>query len=101
CQSGGRLPTVGRCPVCYPNATHATALAGLWRYVTVRAGEKYPLVRATDWSPRSLADKPSVSLITRRSQVQILPPPPCDLSRDRKRIEPSTGFGPFGFWSYW
>ncbi len=41
------------------------------------------------------------ALITRRSQVRILPPPPCDLSRDRKRSEPSTGFGSFRFGAGW
>ena len=37
----------------------------------------------------------TVNLITRRSQVQILPPPPCDVARHPGRSEPSTGFGSF------
>ena len=55
------------------------------------------LVDGTNGHSRSLPDRPLKRLITRRSQVQILPPPLCDVARHRGQTGPASGSGSVRF----
>jgi hypothetical protein len=60
---------------CNPTATRMAANDGECRSLTVGHPLQSWLVTAAKGQWRSRVDKPVVALITRRSQVQILPPP--------------------------
>ena len=76
-QSKERQPDqLGRRPSCNPIATGIQRHRGHGRCMAVTRCPSSLLVTATVRLCRPLADRPAVTLITRRSQVQILPPPP-------------------------